>query len=64
MTFMTKDYSDGGLDFFHVKPIAVGDLLRLNFVRPDGVSKRVVLEVRHCHKIGPESYLVGGQFVK
>ena len=62
--FITRDYSDGGLGFLHVEPIAVGDLLRLTFVRPDGVSKSGVLEVRHCRKIEPENYFVGGQFIK
>ena len=63
LTVITRNYSDGGVGFFHNEPIAVGDQLRMILERPDEVTKEVTVEVRHCKMIGPDSYLAGAQFI-
>ena len=52
-----------GMGFFHVEPMVVGDRLRMTLSRPDGASLEVVVEVRHCRTIGPQTHLIGAMFV-
>ena len=63
LTLITKDLSAGGVGFFHTEPMVIGDRLRMNLVRPDKDAMDLVVEVRHCRKIGHQTYLIGAKLL-
>ena len=64
LILITKDIGNGGIGFFHTSPIMVGDLLRMTLERPDAAKHEIVVEVRHCRRIGPHTFLIGARFAE
>lgn len=61
---ITRDIGEGGIGFFHTSPIMVGDQLRMTLERPDAAKHHIAVEVRHCRKIGPHTFLIGARYIE
>ncbi len=61
---VTRDISEGGLSFYHLKPLEAR-YLKLELVNTIGMEEHLhaVMEVLRCRETGP-LYEIGGRFVE